>query len=142
VKPDLDTLVTVPDDPPAAGADRALDPPPADSGAPAEWPLEAGCVAKAEEADARPTDNPIIGTNIAVAMMLRHFCFVSIRRTFGLRSFSALALAADQAAEGGDTVPASPERPAIGDSDAVLDAGRSRSVSWGLESFSFMVSLL
>src|ERR1700736_1328976 len=28
VKPDVDTLLTVPDDPPAAGPDRALDPPP------------------------------------------------------------------------------------------------------------------
>jgi hypothetical protein len=27
VKPEVDTLPTVPDDPPAAGADRALDPP-------------------------------------------------------------------------------------------------------------------
>jgi hypothetical protein len=30
VKPDVDTLLTVPDDPPAAGPDRALDPPPLD----------------------------------------------------------------------------------------------------------------
>jgi len=28
VKPDVDTLLAVPDDPPAAGPDRALDPPP------------------------------------------------------------------------------------------------------------------
>jgi hypothetical protein len=28
VKPDVDTLPTVPDDPPAAGPDRALEPPP------------------------------------------------------------------------------------------------------------------
>jgi hypothetical protein len=31
VKPDVDTLPTVPDDPPAAGPDRALDPPPPES---------------------------------------------------------------------------------------------------------------
>ena len=30
VKPDVDTLSTVPDDPPAAGPDRALDPVPPD----------------------------------------------------------------------------------------------------------------
>ena len=36
VKPDVDTLSTVPDDPPAAGPDRALDPAPPDLG-----PLEA-----------------------------------------------------------------------------------------------------
>jgi hypothetical protein len=32
VKPDVDRLLTVPDDPPAAGPDRALDPPPPDAG--------------------------------------------------------------------------------------------------------------
>jgi hypothetical protein len=32
VKLDVDTLSTVPDDPPAAGPDRALDPPPPDPG--------------------------------------------------------------------------------------------------------------
>ncbi|HWM96507.1 MAG TPA: hypothetical protein VNO54_05565 [Streptosporangiaceae bacterium] len=36
VKPDVDTLPTVPDDPPAAGPDRAPDPPPPDPGPPAE----------------------------------------------------------------------------------------------------------
>jgi hypothetical protein len=34
MKPDGDTLSTVPDDPPAAGLDRALDPPPLDTGCP------------------------------------------------------------------------------------------------------------
>ena len=47
VKLDLDTLVTVPDDPPAAGPDRALDPRPPRTG----WPAVAeGDVA----ADAAP----------------------------------------------------------------------------------------
>ena len=41
MKLDLDTLVTVPDDPPAAGPERALEPPPPDPGPPAE-PLLAG----------------------------------------------------------------------------------------------------
>jgi len=36
VKLDVDRLPTVPDDPPAAGPDRALDPPPPDPGPPAE----------------------------------------------------------------------------------------------------------
>jgi hypothetical protein len=34
VKPDADTVLTVPDDPPAAGPDRALDPPPRAAPAP------------------------------------------------------------------------------------------------------------
>jgi hypothetical protein len=38
VKPEVDTLPTVPDDPPAAGPDRALEPPPADPGPPAAVP--------------------------------------------------------------------------------------------------------
>jgi hypothetical protein len=41
VKPDVDRLPTVPDDPPAAGPDRALDPPPPDPKPPAEPLLEA-----------------------------------------------------------------------------------------------------
>jgi hypothetical protein len=36
MKLDVDMLATVPDAPPAAGPDRALDPPPADPGPPAE----------------------------------------------------------------------------------------------------------
>ena len=40
VKPDADTPLAVPDDPPAAGPDRALDPPP-DPGPPAVPPLPA-----------------------------------------------------------------------------------------------------
>jgi len=42
VKPDADTLPVVPDAPPAAGPDRALDPPPPNPGPPAEPPLPAG----------------------------------------------------------------------------------------------------
>jgi hypothetical protein len=41
VKPDADRLPTVPADPPAAGPDRALDPPPPDRGPPAKRPLAA-----------------------------------------------------------------------------------------------------
>ena len=41
VKPDVDRLLTVPDDPPAAGPDRALDPPPPDLRPPATPLLEA-----------------------------------------------------------------------------------------------------
>jgi hypothetical protein len=41
VKPDEDRLSTVPEAPPAAGPDRALDPPPPDPGPPAELLLAA-----------------------------------------------------------------------------------------------------
>jgi hypothetical protein len=66
VKPDVDTLVTAPDDPPAAGPDRALDPPP-----PAAPPgpcgpsvvegavaVAAGDVAAAEGVEAADEDAP------------------------------------------------------------------------------------
>jgi hypothetical protein len=107
VKPDLDTLVTEPEEPPAAGPDRALDPPPADPGGPAAWALDAGCVADAAGDVARPTESATMGASIAAATMRRHFFFVSTRRTFG---FSV-----------------STELTAVGDADFV---DRSRSVSW------------
>src|ERR1700730_488936 len=49
VKLDVDTLLTVPIDPPAAGPDRALDPPPPDPGRPAKPLPGAPCPADAEE---------------------------------------------------------------------------------------------
>jgi hypothetical protein len=42
VKPEVDTLLTVPTVPPAAGPDRALDPPPTDAGPLLAEPLLAG----------------------------------------------------------------------------------------------------
>src|ERR1700733_11544636 len=45
VKLDLATLPTVPVDPPAAGPDRAFDPPPPERGPPAGPAPEASCVA-------------------------------------------------------------------------------------------------
>ena len=45
MKPEADTLLTVPTVPPAAGPDRALDPPPPDAG-----PLPAGLVLAGAEA--------------------------------------------------------------------------------------------
>jgi hypothetical protein len=44
VKPEVDTLLTVPTVPPAAGPDRALDPPPTDAGPLLAGPLLAGLV--------------------------------------------------------------------------------------------------
>jgi hypothetical protein len=48
VKLELDTLSTVPDDPPAAGPDRALDPLPADTGCPDVAEADAAVVAVPE----------------------------------------------------------------------------------------------
>jgi hypothetical protein len=50
VKPEVDTLLTVPDDPPAAGPDRALDPPPPELLLAAGLVLATGVVLAAGEA--------------------------------------------------------------------------------------------
>jgi hypothetical protein len=67
VKLDLDTVPTVPDAPPAAGPDRALDPPPPGPGAPAGRLPGTGGAVEAEEDVARPTESPITGDITAVA---------------------------------------------------------------------------
>jgi hypothetical protein len=62
-KPEVDTLLTLPIDPPAAGPDRALDPPPA---GPEPGPCAAAVddVVTAAELDVPPqADSPITGTN-------------------------------------------------------------------------------
>ena len=91
MKLDLETLPTVPEDPPAAGPDRALDPPP-----PAGRLLDEGCAADAAGEVARPTESQNMEANSAVVTMLRHFFFVSDRRTFGLRGCLAAVFPADQ----------------------------------------------
>jgi hypothetical protein len=47
-KPDVDTLLTLPIDPPADGPDRALDPPPPDTGCPDGAEGDVAAVAAAE----------------------------------------------------------------------------------------------
>ena len=124
VKPDLETLPTVPDDPPAAGPDRALDPSPT-PGVPAERLLDAYCVADAEGDSRSPTESPIIGTKSAVATMLRPFFFVSNRRTLGLRACVAVVTGADQSGRGAGrrgSEPASPELAAPDGPDTALDS--------------------
>jgi hypothetical protein len=136
VKPELDTLVTVPEDPPAAGPDRALDPPAAAPGGPAVWLLDAAGVAAAAGDARRPTESPIMGASIAAATMRRHFFFVNRRRTFGLRSHWAEVTSSDHSGEdvewAGAAVAASTEPLAIDGSDVVLAAEGSESVAWGV----------
>jgi hypothetical protein len=72
-KPDVDTLLTLPDDPPDAGPDRALDPPPLDpelavkllKDAPCA-PVEGAAAAGGVEAPAPPV-SPIAGPISAAA---------------------------------------------------------------------------
>nr|WP_134006949.1 hypothetical protein [Streptomyces sp. 846.5] len=79
----MDTLSTVPDDPPAAGPDRALEPPPL-----AELLATALDPAVAEgdedEVEERPTEAPITAAQVspAAATQTPFFLFDSRRRTF------------------------------------------------------------
>jgi hypothetical protein len=147
VKLDVDTLATVPDAPPAAGPDRALDPPPADPRPPAE-PLPAigaeGDVAVAE--DALQAASPITAPVSAPAMIHRLLVFDSNRRTLGRRC-SNVGTEADEAGEDaggeGGAAPAPPELSSTGGPDVALETGRAGTVSWGLVgSSSFMIAFL
>jgi hypothetical protein len=135
-KLDLDTLPTVPDDPPAAGPDRALDPPPPERGPPAELAPEASCPADAEGDDARPTESPTTGTITAAATIRPLFLFHSNRRTHGRRACLAIVSEADKSCEdagrSGGAAPASPELPMIDGPDVALETGRAGRVSSGL----------
>jgi len=148
VKLDLDTLLTVPDDPPAAGPDRAFEPRPADPGAPAE-PLPAtGCAADAEGDDARLTESPIRGLITAAAKSKRIFLFDSDDGALRGRAFVASRAEAKQSVEdvleGGVSV-ASPELPTTGGPGGALGMGPSGGVAWRVgwsSSSSFMMALL
>jgi hypothetical protein len=103
VKADEDTPVTVPDAPPAAGPDRALDPPPPDPEPPADPPPAAGCpvvvdddaagadgdVGVAEEDVPSPTETPITALSTAAATIHMLFLFDSHRRVAGRRGSTA-----------------------------------------------------
>ena len=104
-KLDLETLVTVPDDPPAAGPDRALDPPPPGPGCPA---VAEGDVAVAEGDVAQPAETPITAHISAAAAIRPLLLFGSNRRTLGRRAWLAMV------------------------TDVALETGRAGRVSWGL----------
>jgi hypothetical protein len=143
VKPDVDTLSTVPDDPPAAGPDRALDPPPPDPGPPARPLGGAPCPAVAEgdaavaEGDvAAQPESPITAHVSAAAAIDPLLLFGSNRRAQGLRARLAMVTEADESGEdaggGGGAAPAPPEPPATGGPGVALETGRAGRVSWGL----------
>ena len=127
MKPDVDKVSTVPEAPPEAGPDRALDPPP-----PA--PVAEGDVAVAE--DVAQAENPITADISAAAMIHRLPRFDSNRRTLGRRSCLAMVTEADESGEdaggGGGAAPAPPELPATGGPDVALETGPAGTVSWGL----------
>jgi hypothetical protein len=140
VKLELDTLSTVPDDPPAAGPDRALDPPPPDPKCPAGAEEDA---ADAGGAAARPTDSPVTENITAAAMIRPLLRFHNSRRILGRRT--SLAMGADWSGEdagGGGAGAVPPELPATDGGAVALDTGPSGGVSSGMVgSYSFMMAL-
>jgi hypothetical protein len=92
VKLDADTPSTVPDDPPAAGPDRAFDPAPPEPRPPAAPPAcpdvaeEDAAVADGDEV-AKPTETPITAhtSTEQTANIHRPFLFDSNRRSHGMR---------------------------------------------------------
>jgi hypothetical protein len=94
VKLDVDTLPTVPDAPPAAGPDRALDPP-----LPASPLPGPGCPDVAEGDVAQPAASPITAHIRAAATIHPRFLFDGSRRTLGRRACLAMVTEADESGE-------------------------------------------
>jgi hypothetical protein len=103
VKLDVDTLSTVPDAPPAAGPDRALDPPLPGMSCPAvaegDVAVAEGDVAVAEGDMAQPAESPITAHISAAAPIRPLPPFDSNRRTLGRRAWLAMVTEADQSGE-------------------------------------------
>ncbi|MDQ6720971.1 MAG: hypothetical protein M3003_09270 [Candidatus Dormibacteraeota bacterium] len=95
VKPDVDTVATVPNAPPDAGPDRALDPRP-----PEPLPAAAaeGDVAVAEDVP-QAAVSPITAHIPTAAMIHRLLLFDSHRRAPGLHSCLAVVAEADESGE-------------------------------------------
>jgi hypothetical protein len=136
VKLDVDTLSTVPDAPPAAGPDRALDPGGDVAVAEGDVAVAEGDVAVAEGDVAQPAESPITAHISAAAEIHPLLLFDSNRRTLGRRAWLAMVAEADESGEdagrGGGAAPAPPELPANGGPDVALETGRGGRVSWGL----------
>jgi hypothetical protein len=126
VKPDEDTLATVPDAPPAAGPDRALGALPLD---PLLLPeaTAAGGAAVDEPDLAMPTESPITPhISAAAAAIHRRLLFVSNRRTFDRRAiWAAGAKTAPSGGEDGGGEGVANVLSAGGGSEVAFDAGRS-----------------
>lgn len=99
MKLDLDTLPTVPDAPPEAGPDRALEPALPEPGPPAAVLPGTTWAADAEGAGATPIASPIAGSINAVAAIHRHFLFDSHRRTLARRACLAMVTETERSGE-------------------------------------------
>jgi hypothetical protein len=106
VNPELDTVPIVPDDPPAAGPDRALDPPPLEPGAPEAPAAGRACAEGGAEADededdvARPMETPVTAQISAAATIQALRLFDGNRPTRDQRGCFAWTGEADQSGDG------------------------------------------
>jgi len=132
VKLDVDTLSTVPDAPPAAGPDRALDPEGDVTVAEADVTVAEGDVTVAEGEVAQPSESPITAHISAAAAIRPLLLFDSNRRTLGRRAWLAMVTEADESGEDAGGEAALPELPATGGPDVALETGRAGRVSWDL----------
>jgi hypothetical protein len=121
VKLDVDTLTTVPDAPPEAGPDRALDPDPRPPAEPLPAAVAEGDVAVAEDVP-QAEESPITADISTAGMIHRLLLFDSNRRTPG-RSCLAMVTEADESGQ---------DAGAGGGPDVALETGRAGTVSWGL----------
>jgi hypothetical protein len=166
VKLDVDTLSTLPIDPPSAGSDRAFDPPPPDPAPPGKPPPGAPCpavvegaeaavegavaseaVAVAEGDPARPTETPIPAHPRAAAAIQPRFLFDSNRRTPDRCACSAVPTEADMSGEDaggkGGAAPPPPALPATDGPDVALETEPAERFWSGVAgSYSFMMALL
>jgi hypothetical protein len=125
VKLDLVMAPTVPDAPPEAGPDRALDPPPPNPGLPEEWLLDTSCFADADWDVARPKESPITAAITVAVTIHPPLFFQNNRRTLGQRSCLAMGVEFDQSGEeangGGSAEPAPPVLPSTDGPDVAPD---------------------
>ncbi|GAA1250732.1 hypothetical protein GCM10009609_12610 [Pseudonocardia aurantiaca] len=141
VKPDADTLATVPTAPPDAGPDRALDPPPPAAGPPPGAPCPAvaeaaadGGAAVAEVDAAQPAESPITAHAATAATIHRFLLVDSNRGTRGRRVCSASVTEPEPSDDddddggggGGGAAPAPPDPPATGGPAGAIGTG------WGV----------
>jgi hypothetical protein len=136
MKLDFDMLPTVPDAPPEAGPDRALDPAPPEAGRPAKLLPATDCAAEAGGDAPKPTNSPVAEPISAAATINPRLIFDNVRRTLARQACSAMVAEAGQSREDGDgrgDAEAAPPKPsATVGPDVAPDSGPEERVWSGL----------
>jgi len=136
VKPDVDTLPTVPDAPPEAGPDRALDPALPDPRPPPKPPPGTKFADVAEGDVTRATESPIAAQSSAAATIHPVLLFSRARRTpdhrLCLAEVREVGLSDEGAGRGGGGTSTAPELPATDGHDVAFDPGRAAAIWRGV----------